>query len=72
VIEAIEAHLDALNKLQFSKDTEIPRSTLYYFSKTRNPTLKTLARVVHELSEYNLENECPQVTKKTGQQRLHC
>ncbi len=52
VIEAIEAHLDAINKLQFSRETEIPRSTLYYLSKRKNPTLRTLARTVHEISAY--------------------
>ncbi len=50
VIEIIEAHLEALNKLQFCRETEIPRSTLYYLSKRRNPTLRTLARTIHEIS----------------------
>lgn len=75
VIEAIKAHLDAVNKLQFSKKTEIPRSTLYYFSKSRNPTLKTLARVVHELSDYKQENEQKQLIKKTRspiRRHAHC
>ena len=52
VIEAIKAHLDALNKLQFSRETEIPRSTLYDLSKRKNPTLRTLARTVHEISAF--------------------
>ena len=50
VIEIIEAHLEAVNKLQFSKDSEIPRSTLYYLSKSRNPTLRTLARTISEVA----------------------
>src|SRR5262249_49159985 len=50
VIEAIEAHLVAINKLQFSRETAIPRSTLYYLSRKKNPTLRTLARTVHEIS----------------------
>lgn len=50
VIEVIEAHLEAVNLLQFSRDSEIPRSTLYYLSKRRNPTLRTLARTIHEIS----------------------
>ena len=52
VIEAIQAHLDAINKLKFSRDSEIPRSTLYYLSTRKNPTLRTLARTVHEISEF--------------------
>lgn len=71
VIEALEAHLDAVNKLQFSKDTDIPRSTLYYFSKSRNPNLKTLARVVHELSDYGQEIEKKKPIKKTQRARQH-
>lgn len=56
VIEIIESHLEALNKLQFSRESEIPRSTLYYFSKRRNPTLRTLAKTVHEISD--LQSKC--------------
>ncbi|NGX54686.1 MAG: hypothetical protein KR126chlam2_00301 [Chlamydiae bacterium] len=50
VIEVIEAHLEAINKLRFSREAGIPRSTLYYLSKRKNPTLRTLARTVHEIT----------------------
>ncbi len=50
VIEAIDTYLQAVNKLQFSNETEIPRSTLYYLSRSKNPTLKTLAKTVHAIA----------------------
>ena len=74
VIEIIEAHLEAINKLQFSRDTEIPRSTLYYLSKNGNPTLRTLAKTVHEITGLQYPNtilEKTQAKRKPVARRRH-
>lgn len=47
VLEIIENYLYALNKTQFLKDANIPRSTMYNFLRRRNPTIKTLAKLLH-------------------------
>ena len=46
VIEIFKIYLDALNKSDFSRSAQVPRSTLYNFFKHKNPTIKTLAKVV--------------------------
>jgi DNA-binding phage protein len=46
-LEIIENYLYALNKTQFLKTANIPRSTVYNFFKRRNPTIKTLAKILH-------------------------
>jgi DNA-binding phage protein len=46
-LEIIEIYLDALNRTQFLKDAKIPRSTAYNVFKRRNPTIKTLAKIMH-------------------------
>lgn len=50
VIEVLEAHIEAVNKLKFSKEADIPRTTLYHVLHSKNPTLKTLAKVVHAVA----------------------
>jgi DNA-binding phage protein len=45
--EVIAIHINALNKLKLSKDEEIPRSTIYHILKNKNPTLKTVAKLIH-------------------------
>lgn len=50
VIEVLEAHFAAINKLKFSKESEIPRTTLYHVLHSKNPTLRTLAKVVHAVA----------------------
>jgi DNA-binding phage protein len=47
VIEVIEAHLEAVNKQQKAVDVKLPRSTLYSSLKGRNPTIKTLAKMIN-------------------------
>src|SRR3989304_2771244 len=44
-MEIINAHLDALNKVQFTKESEIPRSTVYHSMRSKNPTLRTVAKL---------------------------
>ena len=47
VIEIIRIHLEAVNKTQLSKDANLPKTTLYYSLKSKNPTIKTLAKLIH-------------------------
>ncbi len=46
-MEVLEAHLYALSKVQLAKAAEMPRSTLYRRLKSKNPTIKTVAKLVH-------------------------
>jgi len=46
-LEIISAHLNALNKVEIAKAAEMPRSTIYYSMKSKNPTLKTMAKLIH-------------------------
>ena len=45
VIEVLEAHFRAKNKL--ADDSELPRTTIHHSFRTKNPTLHTLAKLVH-------------------------
>ena len=47
VMEIIEDHLYALNKSKFLKDANVPRSTMYQLLKRKNPTIRTLAKIMH-------------------------
>ena len=47
VIEILEAHISAKNKSQIAKAHDLPRTTLYHAFKSKNPTLHTLAKLVH-------------------------
>ena len=46
-MEAIETHLEAMNKSAFFKEAGVPRSTMYKLFKMKNPTIKTLAKIMH-------------------------
>jgi len=46
-MQIISAHLNALNKVHFSKEADMPRSTLYHSMKSKNPTIKTVAKLIH-------------------------
>ena len=46
-MEVISAHLSALNKVHLANEAEISRSTLYHTLKSKNPTLKTVAKLIH-------------------------
>jgi DNA-binding phage protein len=49
-IEIIDSYL-RINKLQVAKNAQLSRSTVHLaLSKSGNPTLKTLAKIVHEAS----------------------
>jgi DNA-binding phage protein len=47
IVEIIETHFELVNKHKASQKNNIPRSTLYNAFKGRNPTLKTLARLIN-------------------------
>lgn len=51
VIEVIGIYLDVLNKSRLAKKAGIQRSTLYQALKSKNPTIKTLAKVIHNAVE---------------------
>ncbi len=45
--EIIAIHVSALNKSQLAKEEGIPRSTIYHSLRNKNPTLKTIAKLIH-------------------------
>ena len=47
VMEIIEHHLYALNKSKFLREADVPRSTMYQLLKRKNPTIKTLAKIMY-------------------------
>lgn len=47
LMEILDGYLSALNRSKFSRDKKIPRSTIYHSLRRRNPTIKTLARIVN-------------------------
>lgn len=47
VIEVISIHLAAKNKAHLIEETDIPKTTFYHSLRSKNPTLKTLAKLVH-------------------------
>lgn len=47
IVEVIRIYLEAVNKTQVARESEIARSTMYYTLKSKNPTVKTLAKLVH-------------------------
>ena len=46
LIEIIEGYLSVLNRSKFSRESKVPRRTIYHTLKNRNPTIKTLAKIV--------------------------
>lgn len=49
--EILSAHLEVINKEEFSKRAHIPKRTLFrILSPTGNPTLDTIAKLVHALN----------------------
>ncbi|MFN0065126.1 MAG: DNA-binding protein [Chlamydiales bacterium] len=47
VIEVIQIHLEAYNKTQLAKEAHLSKTTLYHSLRSKNPTIKTLAKLVH-------------------------
>lgn len=46
-MEMITIYLDALNKTRLRRKTKLPKSTMYSALKHRNPTIKTLAKIMY-------------------------
>lgn len=46
-MEMIEIYLEALNKAKLRCQTRLPKSTMYSALKHRNPTIKTLAKIMY-------------------------
>lgn len=47
VIEVIKAYLEAVNKTEIAREASMARSTMYHTLKSKNPTIKTLAKLIH-------------------------
>src|SRR3990167_235415 len=47
VMEVISIYLNALKKVHFAQKADISRSTLYHSLRKKNPTIKTLAKLMH-------------------------
>jgi DNA-binding phage protein len=46
VMEMIEVYLEAVNKAKLRRETKLSKSTMYSALKHRNPTVKTLAKIM--------------------------
>lgn len=46
-MEMITIYLDALNKTRLRQKAKLSKSTMYSALKHRNPTIKTLAKIMH-------------------------
>jgi len=46
-MEMISIYLYAINKAKLRKETKLPKSTMYSALKHRNPTIKTLAKIMY-------------------------
>lgn len=47
VVEVISIYVEAVNKTQVAKESNMARSIMYHTLKSKNPTVKTLAKLVH-------------------------
>lgn len=47
VVEVIEAHLEIVNKVKAAQHAKLSRATMYNAFKGKNPTIKTLAKLVN-------------------------
>ena len=50
VMEVISIYLEAVNKTKLSQSNHLHRQTVYSALKHRNPTVKTLAKLMHSYS----------------------
>lgn len=46
-MEMIEIYLEAINKAKMRRKTRLSKSTMYSALKHRNPTIKTLAKIMY-------------------------
>lgn len=47
VMEVIGTYIEALNKSELRKKSHLSKSTMYNFLRHKNPTVKTLAKIMH-------------------------
>lgn len=47
VVEIIQTHLEIVNKVKSAQKNELSRSTMYHAFKGKNPTIKTVAKMVN-------------------------
>src|SRR5262245_2475206 len=47
VIEIINTHLEVVNKVKAAQATDLSRATMYHALKGKNPTIRTLAKLVN-------------------------
>ncbi len=47
VIEIIQMHLEAVNKTRLAKEAHLSKTTMYHALRSKNPTIKTLAKLIH-------------------------
>ncbi len=59
VIEVIKIYLNALNVARQLKSAEVARSTYYNLLKHKNPTIKTLAKIVSLTTADYLDDKIP-------------
>jgi DNA-binding phage protein len=57
VVEIIETHLEIVNKAKNAQKNDLSRSTMYHALKRKNPTIKTLAKMVNCFSTTEEVNE---------------
>lgn len=53
-MEMIEIYLEARNKAKLRKRSNLPKSTMYSALKHRNPTIKTLAKIMYASTHNSL------------------
>jgi len=46
-MKIISLYLETLNKSKIAKESKIAKSTLYYSLRRKNPTIRTLAKLLH-------------------------
>jgi DNA-binding phage protein len=56
IIELLEIYLDEHNKVALLKEAKVARSTVYQALKHKNPTIKTLAKIVSTVSQPHVKN----------------
>lgn len=47
VIEVIQIYLKAVNKTRLAKEAHLSKTTIYHALRSKNPTIKTLAKLIH-------------------------
>ncbi len=51
VMEVISIYVEALNKAKLMEEGNIPKSTFYHSLRNKNPTIKTLAKVISSYTQ---------------------